>query len=96
MKPTGILPFASSTGRDYGRFADDKVNAEITRIGTIVDPGQRAAAWARLDAGLAQRGAFVALAQRRSLYVAGSRVTGFAANEALGGFVDLAGIGVRR
>ena len=86
---------ASSSGRDYGRFADDKVNAEITRIGTLTDADQRAAAWARLDAGLAQRGAFVALAQRRSLYVAGSRVTGFAANEALGGFVDLSDVGVR-
>jgi peptide/nickel transport system substrate-binding protein len=72
------------------------VNAEITRIGTLTDADQRAAAWARLDAGLAQRGAFVALAQRRSLYVAGSRVTGFAANEALGGFVDLADVGVRQ
>ncbi|GAB3448977.1 ABC transporter substrate-binding protein [Phycicoccus ginsengisoli] len=83
-----------SSGRDYGRFADDKVNAEITRIGGIADATGRAAAWARLDASLAQRGAFVALAQRRNLYVAGSDVTGFAANEALGGFVDLAGTGV--
>jgi peptide/nickel transport system substrate-binding protein len=37
---------------------------------------------------------FVALAQRRALFVAGSAVTGLAANEALGGFVDLAAVGV--
>lgn len=85
---------AGSSGRDYGRFADAEVNAEITRIEGLADPSDRAEAWARLDTSLAQRGVVVALAQRRSLYVAGSDVTGFAANEALGGFVDLAGIGV--
>jgi peptide/nickel transport system substrate-binding protein len=84
----------ASAGRDYGRFADAEVNAEITRINGLGDREQQAAAWADLDASLAERGVFVALAQRRSLYVAGSAVTGLAANEAMGGFVDLAGIGV--
>jgi peptide/nickel transport system substrate-binding protein len=85
---------SGGAGRDYGWFADAKVNAEISRISALPDAGQQAEAWADLDASLAQRGAFVALAQRRSLYVSGSKVTGLAANEALGGFVDLAGIGV--
>ena len=49
---------------------------------------------ADLDASLAERGVFVALAQRRALFVAGSSVTGLSANEALGGFVDLATVGV--
>ena len=48
-----------------------------------------------LDARLASRGVYVALAQRKALYVAGSRVTGLAANDALGGFVDLAAVGVK-
>lgn len=85
---------ASGTGRDYGGFSDPVVNAEITRIGTMADAEAAATAWAELDASLAQRGVFVALAQRKALYVAGSAVTGLSANEALGGFVDLAAVGV--
>ena len=85
---------ASGNGRDFGGFADAAVNAEITRIGGLSDADARAGAWSALDAKLAQSGVFVALAQRKSLFVAGSAVTGLAANEALGGFVDLAAVGV--
>jgi peptide/nickel transport system substrate-binding protein len=84
----------SGNGRDFGGFSDAAVNAEITRIGTLSDPTARADAWSGLDASLAQRAVFVALAQRKALYVAGSSVTGLSANEALGGFVDLAAVGV--
>lgn len=84
----------SGSGRDFGGFSDAAVNAEITRIGTVSDATARADAWSRLDASLAQRGVFVALAQRKALFVAGSAVTGLSANEALGGFVDLAAVGV--
>jgi peptide/nickel transport system substrate-binding protein len=105
MLPTGstVLPqlFDSrlnlskvGTGRDYGSFHDARVNAEITRIGTIAAPDAGAQAWAALDAGLAKRGVFIALAQRRAVFIGGSAVTGLSANEALGGVVDLAGIGV--
>jgi peptide/nickel transport system substrate-binding protein len=85
---------ASGNGRDFGGFADAAVNTEITRIGTLSDARARAAAWSALDAKLAERGVFVALAQRKALFVAGSSVTGLSANEALGGFVDLATVGV--
>ena len=84
----------SGTGRDLGAFADDDVNKEITRISTIADPVAQAAAWADLDADLATKGAYVALAQRRSMFIAGTAVNGLSANQALGGFVDLATIGV--
>jgi peptide/nickel transport system substrate-binding protein len=105
MLPTGstVLPqlfdsrvnlSKAGTGRDHGSFHDARVNAEITRIGTIADPQAGARAWAALDASLAERGAFIALAQRRAVYIGGSAVTGLAANEALGGVVDLAGTGV--
>ncbi len=84
----------TSTGRDFGAFADAGVNREITRITGLSDASARAEGWADLDASLAERGAFIALAQRKALYVAGTGVTGLAANEALGGFVDLATMGV--
>jgi peptide/nickel transport system substrate-binding protein len=88
------LTSGGGTGRDLGGFADAKVNAEITRISGLADVAQRARAWADLDASLAGRGVFIALAQRKALFLAGSGVSGLSANEALGGFVDLAAVGV--
>ena len=85
---------ANGTGRDLGGFSDPAVDREISRISTIADPTGQAVAWSRLDASLASQGAFVALAQRRSMFIAGTSVTGLSANEALGGFLDLATVGV--
>jgi peptide/nickel transport system substrate-binding protein len=85
----------NGNGRDFGGFSDAGVNQEITRIGALHDLGDQAHAWGALDASLAQRGVFIALAQRKALYVAGTSVTGLSANEALGGFVDLADVGVK-
>ena len=42
------------------------------RIATLKDPAQQGEAWSRLDASLVERVAYIALAQRRSLYLAGS------------------------
>jgi peptide/nickel transport system substrate-binding protein len=85
----------SGNGRDIGGFTDEAVNREITRIGALHDLSSQANAWGALDESLAERGVFIALAQRKALYVAGSSVTGLRANEALGGFVDLATMGVK-
>nr|WP_238338209.1 ABC transporter substrate-binding protein [Pedococcus badiiscoriae] len=85
----------NGNGRDFGGFTDEAVNQEITRIGGLRDLTGQAQAWAALDASLAKRGVFIALAQRKALYVAGTAVTGLGANEALGGFVDLAAVGVK-
>jgi peptide/nickel transport system substrate-binding protein len=84
----------TSNGRDVGGFADPRVNAEITRIPTLPSLDDQATAWADLDASLAKRSAFIGLAQRKALYIAGTGVTSLSANEAMGGFVDLAQIGV--
>jgi peptide/nickel transport system substrate-binding protein len=84
----------AGTGRDYGGFADEKVNAEVTRIGTVADPAQREKAWGALDLRLTKAGVYIALAQRRVLYVAGSHVHGLRANEVAGGFLDFAQIAV--
>lgn len=86
---------AADSGRDVGRFADAGVNARITGTASIRERGTREKAWGDLDADLASRGAYIALAQRRSLYVAGSAVTGLAASGTLGGYPDLAATGVR-
>jgi peptide/nickel transport system substrate-binding protein len=82
-------------GRDFGGFRDATVNAEITRISSLSDLATQATAWGALDVSLAERGVYIALAQRKALYVAGTSVTGLSANEAMGGFVDLATVGVK-
>jgi peptide/nickel transport system substrate-binding protein len=83
------------SGRDLGRFSDAQVNTRMTQIAGVADPAAREKAWSALDRGLLQRGVYVPLAQHRAVFVAGSGVSGLAANEALGGSVDLARIGVR-
>ncbi|KGN43111.1 ABC transporter substrate-binding protein [Knoellia aerolata] len=83
-------------GRDYGYFADPGVDTEIARIGTIADRGEREKAWAALDVRLQTLGAYVGLAERRSLYIAGSDVRNLSANEVIGGVVEFADIAVRR
>jgi peptide/nickel transport system substrate-binding protein len=84
-----------SNGRDFGGFDDKRVNDEMNRLSTLREDDARAMGWADLDAALARRAVFIALAQHRELYIAGSGVTGLAANESLGGFVDLAALGVK-
>lgn len=92
---SGINLSAAGTGRDYGQFSDAGFNEQMAAAGRLTDPVRRDAAWAQLDASLASRGVYVALAQRRALYIAGSGVSGLASNDALGGHVDLARVGVR-
>lgn len=85
----------AGSGRDYGYFADAKVDQRMSAIASTADDEARNQAWGSLDAELAKRGAFVALAQRKSLFIAGSQVKGLASNGAMGGFVDLAAIGLK-
>ncbi len=86
---------SAGTGRDYGSFADAATSRRMTEIQAVGGDDQRSRAWAALDTSLVERVAYIGLAQHRSLYVSGSRVSHLAGNEALGGFVDLATIGVR-
>ena len=79
---SAVSPTTRSTGRSPGS-------------GPCTTSAARPTAWGALDASLAERGIFVALAHRKALYVAGSSVTGLVANQALGGFVDLATVGVK-
>ncbi|MFQ6172890.1 ABC transporter substrate-binding protein [Oryzobacter sp. R7] len=81
-------------GRDYGYWADPKVNARMAEIQAIADRAEREAAWAELDASLLQRGAYIGLAERRALYVSGSDVRNLSANAVNGGVVEFADIAV--
>jgi peptide/nickel transport system substrate-binding protein len=86
---------AAGSGRDFGYYADPRANALMSSIPAIADAAEREQAWAELDASLAGSAVYIGLAQHRALYIAGSDVGGLAANEALGGYVDLAEISVR-
>ncbi len=87
---------AAGPGRDYGYFADPATNSTIQVIGAMADRSKREEAWAALDVRLQTQGAYVALAERRALYIAGSDVRNLSANEVIGGVVELADIAVRQ
>ena len=57
---------------------------------------EREKAWTALDVRLQTLGAYIGLAERRSLYIAGSDVRNLSANEVTGGVVELADIAVRQ
>ncbi|MGA8045600.1 MAG: ABC transporter substrate-binding protein [Dermatophilaceae bacterium] len=84
----------AGSGRNYGYFVDANVDAAMSAALAIADPEDRAQAWFDIDTTLRSRGAYVALAERKSTYVAGSSVEALTTHPALGGTVDLAVIGV--
>lgn len=86
---------AAGTGRDYGSFADPKVEARMTALESVADRTEREAGWAQLDAQLVGAGAYIALAQHKAMYIAGSQVRNLGADEAVGGYVEFADIGAR-
>lgn len=87
---------AAGPGRDYGYYADKATNTEIKAIAAMADRRAREDAWAALDVRLQSQGAYIGLAERRSLYIAGSDVRNLSANEVIGGVVELADIAVRQ
>ncbi len=87
---------AAGPGRDYGYFADKSVTTQMSQISRIVDRVQREKAWGSLDASLRGQGAYIGLAERRAMYVAGSDVRNFTADEILGGSVDFGVVAVHQ
>jgi peptide/nickel transport system substrate-binding protein len=83
-------------GRDYGYFKDAAVSTSFADTAKIADRAAREKAWADIDTGLVKRGVYIALAERRALYIAGTDVQNLSANQVLGGFVDLADIAVQQ
>ncbi len=83
-------------GRDYGYFADKSVTTQMTQIARIADRAEREKAWGSLDASLRGQVAYIGLAERRAMYVAGSDIRNFTADEILGGSVDFGVIAVHR
>ncbi|MCA1782835.1 MAG: ABC transporter substrate-binding protein [Dermatophilaceae bacterium] len=82
------------SGRNYGYFVDAGVDEAMGAALAIADNDAREQAWFDIDTTLRSRGAYVALAERTSMYVAGSSVVGLTTHPTLGGAVDLATIGV--
>ena len=83
-------------GRDYGYWADRKLDAQMAKVQTIADRAAREKAWADVDRSLLARGAYIGLAERRALYIAGSDVRNLSANSIAGGVVEFADIAVVR
>ena len=81
-------------GRDYGYWNDPELNARMAKVQAIPDRTAREKAWAEIDQSLLRRGAYIGLAERRALYIAGSDVRNLSANTVNGGVVEFADIAV--
>ncbi len=80
----------SSSGQDYGRFADPAFNARIDAVAMIADASQREKAWGALDLQLATQVAAIALSNQKYVFVHGAGVKNYIDNPALAATVDLA------
>jgi peptide/nickel transport system substrate-binding protein len=87
---------SAGPGRDYGYWADPKLDAQMAKVQGIADRAAREQAWADVDASLLERGGYIGLAERRALYIAGSDVRNLSANTVNGGVVEFADIAVVR
>ncbi len=81
-------------GRDYGYFTSTELDEQMTKTSAVADREARERGWADVDRRLLQQGAYIGLAERRGLYVAGSDVRNLSANSVLGGVVEFADIAV--
>lgn len=83
------------SGRNYGYFAEPQVDEAMGAAAAIPDNATREQAWFDIDTMLRSRGAYVALAERKSMFVSGSSVVNLTTHPALGGAVDLAVVGAQ-
>lgn len=81
-------------GRDYGRWANDEWNASLLAIDGTADRLEREKLWAGADDALLEDVAYVALAERSAIHLAGSDVRGLWPHPFGGGTIDLAVAGV--
>ena len=82
-------------GRDYGYWESPQLNAQMVKVVGDRRPRRaREGLGARSTSRCSQRGAYIGLAERRALYVAGSDVRNLSANAVGGGVVEFADIAV--
>jgi len=82
----------SSSGQDYGRFADPAFNAKIDAVAKIADASRREKSWGDLDMLLATQVAAIALSNQKYVFVHGAGVKNYIDNPALAATVDLAAV----
>lgn len=85
---------SAGPGRDYGYFEDEELNEQMAKAAAVVDRTEREKAWGEVDRQLLAQGAYIGLAERRALFIAGSDVRNLSANAVLGGVVEFADIAV--
>lgn len=87
---------AAGTGRDLGSWSSPEVARAAAAAAEQGDRAAREQGWASLDQWLLGEVAYVGLAQRRSVHVAGSAIRNLSAMAPTGGDVDLAVLAVAR
>ncbi len=90
----GLNLTSAGTGRDVGSWNDATWTTSLAAIASTADPTAREQAWAAADDRLLAAGAYVALAERYAVHLAGSGVRNLVAQPHSGGMADLAVLGV--
>ena len=85
---------SSGPGQDVGYFEDKAAAKLMDQAQDTVDSGKRAAAWAKADALIRDRGGYIALAATKVLHIHGSGVLHYD-DHAVGGIVDVATVALR-
>jgi peptide/nickel transport system substrate-binding protein len=85
---------AGSNGADIGAYRNAAVNSSIDAAYAQGDPGAQAKMWGAIDQTLAKDVAYIPLGTPKQFLAWGSRVTGWIDNPAVGGYPDLASVGV--
>ena len=86
----------AGSGRDYGYVASKNLNRDMDAAAAERDEDKRMTRWQEVDQGLLETGRYIPLAQQRNTFVAGSEVTGLAANAVFGGALETGLVGVSR
>ena len=85
---------ATGTGRDLGSYDAPEVTRAMVDAAGLADANAREKAWRAIDIELQRDVAYIGLAERRAMFVAGTGVGNLAAHPFAGGDPDLAVLGV--
>jgi peptide/nickel transport system substrate-binding protein len=79
----------TNNGQDYGNYDSDEANALMDAAGEVTDLDESAAAWAEVDAKLAEDVAYIPLDTTNFYYLRGSNIANYVNAVSTSGYPDL-------
>ncbi len=79
----------TNNGQDYGNYDSDEANALMDEAGKVTDLDESAAAWAKVDAKLAEDVAYIPLNADKFYFLRGSNIANYVNAVSTSGYPDL-------